>query len=127
MGGLFSTIIDKTKNLLKRSWHSLQDDNVCDKNVLTYMFFFLPHGWALFCVSRLQINLSGAQSGYTSWLILNIILKFSCYLSFSKLVFPITSFFLMNAMDQKGLDFTLDKAVQKYLQSDTKQSIAIIY
>ena len=30
----------------------------------------------------------------------------------------------MNAMDQKGLDFTLDKAVQKYLQSDMKQSIA---
>ena len=33
----------------------------------------------------------------------------------------------MNAMDQQWLNLTLDKAVQKYLQSDTKQSIAIIY
>ena len=30
----------------------------------------------------------------------------------------------MNAMDQQWLNLTLDKAVQKYLQSDTKQSIA---
>ena len=30
----------------------------------------------------------------------------------------------MNAMDQQWLYLTLDKAVQKYLQSDTKQSIA---
>ena len=93
---------------------------------------FLPHEWLLFRVSRLQINptgtplVSGAQSGYTSWLTLNIILKFSCYLSFSKLVFPITSFFLMNAMDQQWLYFTLHKAVQKHLQSDTKQRISII-
>ena len=30
----------------------------------------------------------------------------------------------MNAMDQQWLYLTLDKAVQKYLQSDMKQSIA---
>ena len=30
----------------------------------------------------------------------------------------------MNAMDQQWLYLTLDKEVQKYLQSDTKQSIA---
>ena len=58
---------------------------------------------------------------------LNIILKFTSYLSFSKLVFPITSFFLMNAMDQKGLDFTLDKAVQKYLQSDIIRNKVLLH
>ena len=33
----------------------------------------------------------------------------------------------MNAMDQQWLYLTLDKAVQKYLQSDTKQRISIMY
>ena len=33
----------------------------------------------------------------------------------------------MNAMDQQWLYLTLDKSVQKYLQSDTKQRISIIY
>ena len=40
----------------------------------------------------------------------------SCYLSFPKLISPITTFFLMNAVNQERLNLTLDKAVKKYLQ-----------
>ena len=78
MGGLFNPIKESIaarqgkkslKVTLAISW---QDDKLYGKNVLIY---FLPHEWALFSVSRLQINPTGtalvsrAGSGYTSWLI----------------------------------------------------------
>ena len=78
MGGLFNTIIESItarqgkkslKAILALSW---QDDKLYGKNDSIY---FLPHEWALFSVSRLQINPTGtalvsrAGSGYTSWLI----------------------------------------------------------
>ena len=78
MGGLFNPIKESIaarqgkkylKVTLAISW---QDDKLYGKNVLIY---FLPHEWALFSVSRLQINPTGtalvsrAGSGYKSWLI----------------------------------------------------------
>ena len=69
MGGLFSTIIDKTKSLLKRSWpfhHKMTRCAVKTFIIHVLVFFFASR------VSRLQINSSGtplvsrAGSGYTS-------------------------------------------------------------